>query len=111
MIGETGDDEIAVSAVTMLELAHGVVRANTPQRRNDRQQFLSELSGVVPVVPVTVAVALRAGRIDGESQAKGINIPLSDLLIGVTALELDYAVVTHNVRHFRLIPNLAVRAL
>ena len=27
---------------------------------------------------------------------------------GVTALELGYAVVTHNVRHFRMIPNLVV---
>ena len=43
---------------------------------------------VVPPHPVTVAVALRAGRIDGESQAKGIRISLSDLLIGVTALEI-----------------------
>src|SRR6266567_4032861 len=36
---------------------------------------------------------------------------VSDLLIGVTALEIDYAVATHNMRHFRLIPNLAVRQL
>jgi predicted nucleic acid-binding protein len=97
--------------VTLLELAHGVVRANTPQRRHDRQRFLTELISVVPPVPVTVATALRAGRIDGESQAKGISIPFSDLLIGVTALELDYAVATHNLRHFRLIPNLPVRPL
>ena len=65
----------------------------------------------MPPVPVTLAAALRAGRIDGENHAKGISIPLSDLLIGVTALELDYAVVTHNIRHFRLIPNLPVRPL
>jgi predicted nucleic acid-binding protein len=65
----------------------------------------------VPPHPVTVAAALHAGRIDGESRSKGIRIPLSDLLIGVTALELGYAVVTHNVRQFRLMPNLAVREL
>jgi tRNA(fMet)-specific endonuclease VapC len=100
-----------VSVVTVLELAHGIARANTPQRRHDRQRFLTELTSVVPVVPVTVATALRAGRIDGESRANGVNIPLSDLLIGVTALDLDYAVATHNVRHFRLIPNLPVRSL
>jgi predicted nucleic acid-binding protein len=100
-----------MSVVTLLELAHGVARANTLQRRNDRQRLLTELTGVVPVAPVTVATALRAGRIDGERRAQGISIPLSDLLIGVTALELDYAVATHNVRHFRLIPNLPVRPL
>jgi len=58
------------------------------------------------VQPVTVPVALRAGRIDGESQTKGVRIPLSDLLIGASALELGYEVGTHNVRHFQLIPGL-----
>ncbi len=70
IVAETGDDEIAVSAVTLLELAHGVVRANTPQRRHDRQRFLNELITAVPPVPVTLAAALRAGRIDGENHAK-----------------------------------------
>ncbi len=41
------------------------------------------------------------GRIDGEQEAKGVKIPFQDLLIGATALELDYAVVTGNLRHFR----------
>jgi predicted nucleic acid-binding protein len=36
-------------------------------------------------------------------------IPLADLQIGVTALELGYAVATHNARHFRMIPNLEVK--
>jgi predicted nucleic acid-binding protein len=34
---------------------------------------------------------------------------LPDLLIGATALELGYAVATHNSRHFELIPGLTVR--
>ena len=43
---------------------------------------------------MTVPIALRAGQIDGQSQAQGIRIPLSDLLIGVSALELGYGVGT-----------------
>ena len=39
-------------------------------------------------------VALRTGPIDGENQAKGVRLPLSDLLIGVTALELGYSIGT-----------------
>jgi predicted nucleic acid-binding protein len=35
-------------------------------------------------------------------------IPLSDLLIGASALELGYGVGTANVRHFQLIPGLNV---
>lgn len=105
---ETGDDELAVSVVTLLELAHGVTRADTPERRDKRQRFLNELMSVVPVHPISAALALRAGQIDGATQAKGIRIPLSDLLIGVTAIELGYRVGTHNVRHFKLIPELNI---
>jgi predicted nucleic acid-binding protein len=86
----------------------GFIRSSTLERRDKPQRFLDELMSALPIHPVTMAVALRAGRIDGQSQAKGIRIPLSDLLIGVTALELGYGVGTHNIRHFQLIPDLNV---
>jgi predicted nucleic acid-binding protein len=105
---ETGDEGIAVSVITVLELAHGITRADTLERRERRQRFLDELLTGVPVQPVTVPIALRAGQIDGQSQAKGVRIPLSDLLIGATALELGYGVGTANIRHFQLIPGLNV---
>ena len=104
----TGDDEIAVSVITALELAHGLARADTHERRKRRQRFLDEILEAVPVQPITASIALLAGRIDGESQAKGIRIPLADLLIGATALELRYRIGTGNLRHFKLIPHLEV---
>jgi predicted nucleic acid-binding protein len=105
---ETADDGIAISVVTVLELAHGIARADTTERRDRRQRFLDELLTGVPIQPVTVPIALRAGQIDGLSHAKGVRIPLSDLLIGASALELGYGVGTANVRHFQLIPGLNV---
>ena len=39
---EAGDDEIAVSVVTVLELAHGIARALTHEHREQRQRFLDE---------------------------------------------------------------------
>lgn len=60
----------------------------------------------VPVYPVTSSLALRAGEIDGESQAKGIRVPLADLLIAVTALELGFKLGTLNLRHFQQVPGL-----
>lgn len=105
---KTGDEGIAASVITVLELAHGITRADTSERRERRQRFLDELLTGVPIQSVTVAIALRAGRIDAQSQAKGVRIPLSDMLIGMSALELRYAVGTANVRHFRLIPGLNV---
>jgi predicted nucleic acid-binding protein len=101
-------EDVALSVVTVLELAHGAARANTPQRKATRQQFIHELMVAVPVHPVSAPVALRAGQIDGESKARGVTLPLSDLLIGVTALELGYRVATSNVRHFQAIPGVYV---
>lgn len=94
--------------ITLLELAHGAARADTPERKIKRHEFIEHLLLAVPVYPVTVPVALRAGQIDGENQARGIRLSLSDLLIGVTALELGYSVATGNVRHFSMIPSLTV---
>jgi predicted nucleic acid-binding protein len=108
---ETGDEGIGISVVTVLELAHGITRADTPDRRDRRQRFLDDLMAGVPIQPVTVPIALRAGRIDGQSQARGVRIPLSDLLIGASALELGYGVGTANFRHFQLIPGLNVTQL
>jgi predicted nucleic acid-binding protein len=65
---KTGDEGMAVSVITVLELAHGIVRADTPERR---QRFLDDLLTGMPVQPVTLPIALRAGQIDGQSQAKG----------------------------------------
>ena len=92
VVRRSGDEEIAVSVSTVLELAHGIIRADASERRDKRQRFLDELLTGVPIEPVTVPIALRAGQIDGQSQARGVRIPLSDLPIGVTALELGYRV-------------------
>jgi tRNA(fMet)-specific endonuclease VapC len=103
-----GDTEVAISVITLVELAHGAARAESELRRKKRSQFIEELATGLPVYPVTAAVALRAGHLDGGCQARGHQIPLSDLLIGVTALELEFGVLTHNLRHFRQIPGLPV---
>ena len=105
---EVGETEVAISVVTLIELAHGAARAGTAERKAKRQQFTQELVTALPIHSVTAPVALRAGQIDGENQARGIRIPLSDLLIGVTALELGFSVAAANVRHFRQVPGLSV---
>jgi predicted nucleic acid-binding protein len=104
-------EDVAVSVVTLIELAHGMARANTPERKAMRRQFLHELITALPVHPVTVPVALRAGQIDGENTAQGVRVALSDLLIGVTALELGYRVATANIRHFQMVPGLGIVSL
>jgi predicted nucleic acid-binding protein len=106
-----GQTEVGISVVTLLELAHGAVRAESPERKLKREKFIEELLVAMPVYPVTVTIALRAGQLDGQNQARGIKVPLADLLIGVTALELGYGIATANLRHFQQITGLSVSRL
>jgi predicted nucleic acid-binding protein len=111
-LGQTfGEVEIAISAVTLAELVHGVVRANTQEVRAARRAFIDELKKHVPVHPVTESTAEIAGQLSGEQAAKGITLPADDLLIGASAVEQGYAVATLNTRHFQMIPGLQVLSL
>lgn len=103
-----GDVAIVISSVTLAELAHGVYRADTPDRARMRRQFVDELKAHVPIHPVTESTAEIIGRVGGQQAAKGIVIPLGDLMIGACALELGYGVGTANLRDFNRIPGLNV---
>lgn len=108
IIHSTGDQEAALSAVGLTEIVHGVHRASTASIRSRREAFVKELLADVTVYPYTRETAILAGKIDGEQQSKGVVIPFADLLIGATALSLDYSVLTVNARHFERIPGLSV---
>jgi len=108
VVSVAGDQEAALSAVGLTELAHGIYRAQSLEIRHRRQAFIDELVRVLLVYPYTGSTALLAARIDGEQQARGVKIPFGDLLVGVTALELGFSVLTVNLRHFQIIPGLKI---
>jgi|SRR5208283_1815714 len=108
---EIGETEVGISVLTLIELAHGAARADSPERKSKREKFIEELLTAMPVYPVTASMALRAGQIDGQNQARGVKVPLADLLIGVAALEPGYGVATANLRHFRQVGGLSVLQL
>ncbi len=103
-----GEIDIGLSVVTIAELIHGAYRAKADEDRRRRLTFIDRLCSDVPIHPVTVEMARIVGRIEGEQAAKGIAIPFEDLVIGATALQLGFDLVTLNVRHFQLIPSLKV---
>jgi predicted nucleic acid-binding protein len=108
IVAATGDQRAVLSSVGLTELVHGIYRAQTAQARSRRDSFIRELLNDLEVYAYTKETALLAGKIDGEQQSRGIIIPFGDLLIGATALEVGYSMLTVNVRHFRLIPGLTV---
>jgi len=101
-------ETIALSTIIVMELEHGIWRARDTAQAERRQRFLDNVFAAVPAYPLTFEIARRAGRIEGESRQRGVTIPFQDAVIGVTAPGFDYAVATANIRHFQLIPGLAV---
>jgi tRNA(fMet)-specific endonuclease VapC len=96
-----GDADLGISVITVAELTHGVERAKSPEQRQRRE--------AVDVHPVTLEIARRTGTLSGQEAARGVKLPFEDLLIGATALELGFEVVTENARDFEKIPNLTVK--
>jgi tRNA(fMet)-specific endonuclease VapC len=105
------DEEIGISSVTVAELAHGIYRATSEAQRQRRSAFLDQVCNEMIVHSLTESIARLLGRIEGEQAAQGISVAFEDLAIGATALALGFSVVTHNLRHFALIPNLTVLTL
>jgi len=108
LVDQWGDRELAISVMSAAELFHGCWRADTPSRRARREDFVAAVLAVVPVVPVTLAVARVFGELDAKAGAGGRRLPTSDLLIASTALCRGDDVVTGNPRHFRDVPGLVV---
>jgi len=97
-----------LSAVSPIELTHGIYRAKTDADKLRRAAFSDELARDMIVHPVSVPIAQLAGRIEGEQAAKGVSIAVEDLIIGATALHFGFDVATLNAKHFQLIPGLNV---
>ena len=105
---EHGETEIVLSAITVIELEHGLHRANTADLAGKRREYLDTVFAAVPVEAFTMEMAQAAAKIDAAGRQTGRAIPFPDLLIGSTALHFGYAVGTRNLRHFRMIPGLNV---
>lgn len=99
---------VMLSSISVLELEHGLHRANNAELLERRRAYLDTAFAAIPVQPFTKEMAQLAGRIDAEARAAGRVIPFPDLLSGTTALHAGYAIVTANARHFQMVPGLVV---
>jgi tRNA(fMet)-specific endonuclease VapC len=69
-----GDTESSLSAVSIVELTHGIYRAKSDTHRDRRRAFTEELCRDMTVHPVTIEIAQLAGRIEGEQAARGVSV-------------------------------------
>ena len=102
------DQEIVLSAMSAVELVHGIWRASGPRVRTRREEFVEEVFARIPVQAFNLRTARIAGQIDAQGRMKGNVIPTVDLYIGALAIERRFSLVTANLRHFKLVPGLKV---
>lgn len=91
-------------------LASSVLIGHERRGNTARQTLIHIAALAAQAAIVTASVAILAGQIDGQNTAVGGQSANADLLIGVTALDLGYSVLSSNTRPFSRVPGLAVIA-
>ncbi|HUP33173.1 MAG TPA: PIN domain-containing protein [Gaiellaceae bacterium] len=104
-----GEEERAISVITVSELLHGVHRARGNMRTR-RHAFVEHVLAAFEPVPITENVA----RVHAEAWAalvrRGQMIGAHDLWIAATALAHGFGVATTDAADFERVPGLRVLA-
>ncbi len=92
-----------LSVITLGELEKGIARLTDSRRRSRLRAWVhrdlaQRFEG--RLLPIDAAVAVRWGKLAGESEARGQPLPVIDSLIAATGLAHDLTVVTRNVADF-----------
>jgi tRNA(fMet)-specific endonuclease VapC len=96
--------DLAISAVTVMELRYGAAR-----RRSDRlTAAIDAVLGPLTVLPFDAVAAERAGVIRAALEAKGVALGLADSQIAGQALAAGATLVSSDAA-FRRVPGLTVR--
>ncbi len=109
VVDQWGAIELSISVITAGELLHGVWRAKDPARRSRREQFVEGVLGKVPAISLSLPIARLVARLGATLAERGTPLPPNDLLIGCSALHRGDEILTHNTRHFDVVPGLVVR--
>ena len=98
-------DDLAVTAVSVGELVHGVCRSS---RIDENLARLGVLLAAVVVLPYDAAAASLFGRLKAKLERIGERPGDLDLQIASIALDHGLPLVTHNRRHFARVPSLVI---
>jgi len=94
-----------VSVLTLGEIRKGTTLLPGGSKRSQLERWLEvELPTQYSerLLPVNLEIAEIWGTMAGEARRKGIALPIIDGLIAATAKHYDLAVVSRNVRDFRM---------
>ena len=99
---DAGQASLALSTVTVAELAFGVEKSNRADSRTKLENFLSKF----PLLPWDKNAAWAYGKERKSLEASGQRIGERDLLLASQALASDLTVVTNNTREFERVVGL-----
>jgi predicted nucleic acid-binding protein len=105
-----GDEDRAISVITVSELLHGVLRA-TGATQIRRRAFVEHVLAGLEAIPITEPIARLHAQIWADLTARGSPIGAHDLWIAATALAHDFGVATRNHARFGRIDGLRVLAV
>jgi len=104
-----GDEDRAISVITVSELLHGVHRAQGATRAR-RRAYVEHILAGMEAIPITEPVARLHADIWSDLAERGQPIGAHDLWIAATALAHGLGVATHNSAHFKRVLGLRVVA-
>ena len=104
-----GDEDRAISVITVSELLHGVHRA-TGDDRARRSAFVEHLLAGLSAIPITETVARVHAEIWAQLTDRGQVIGAHDLWIAATAVAYGLGVATRNAGEFERVPGLRLIA-
>lgn len=90
-----------ISEITMAELYYGAVKSGNSKHFEDIE-IVESLFQIVPLYPSFLNYA----KIRHHLTSMGLGIDTFDMLIGASAVQGKYVLVTHNQKHFSRIPEL-----
>jgi tRNA(fMet)-specific endonuclease VapC len=70
-----GETEVVISSITVIELEHGVHRANTPAVIRQRQAYVDTILLAIPAEPFTKEMGQLAAKTDVDARRTGLVIP------------------------------------
>jgi tRNA(fMet)-specific endonuclease VapC len=100
------EETFHLSSVTASELLHGVERANTPERRHKRSNYVEAVLQRLSILPFDLEVARCHAKIWAALEVSGKVIGLHDMLIAATALQNEHMLATLNQDEFQRITKL-----
>lgn len=100
---KTKPSEVAISAVTAVELRYGAARRQSPKLNASVEAVLADIT----ILNINADVAEHAGFLRANMETKGRTIALADCQIAGSALAHSLALVT-NDRDLKRVPGLKV---